>query len=42
MLHPFGRHAINPDGSDGYRAVFVAREYAAGEKEIRFAGVLVC
>ena len=33
--------AINPDGSDGCRVAFVAREYAAGENGTRFASALV-
>ena len=34
--------AINPDGSDGCRVAFAAREYAAGENGRRFDGALVC
>ena len=33
--------AINPDGSDGCRVAFAAREYAAGENGRRFDGALV-
>jgi hypothetical protein len=34
--------ALNPDGSDGCRVAFAAREYAAGENGRRFDGALVC
>ena len=33
--------AVNPDGSDGCRVAFAAREYAAGENGRRFDGALV-
>jgi hypothetical protein len=33
--------ALNPDGSDGCRVAFAAREYAAGENGRRFDGALV-
>ena len=34
-------HVIKPDGTDGCRVAFAAKEYAAGENGLRFDGATV-
>ena len=41
MQNQLACFAINPDGSDGCRVAFAAREYAAGENGRSFDGALV-